>query len=77
MNCFVCKGVMKEEKTTFMVEIDRQIIIVKNVPSKRCTQCGETTYVDDVARELERIVQTLRQSPVEVSIVDYETKPAA
>lgn len=77
MNCFVCKGWMKEEKTAFMVEIDKQIIIVKNVPSRRCTQCGETTYADDVAHELERIVNELRKSPVEVSIVDYEAKPAA
>lgn len=31
MNCFMCKGKLEEKNTTFMVELDNCIIIIKNV----------------------------------------------
>lgn len=44
MNCFMCKGKLEEKNTTFMVELDNCIIIIKNVPSLVCEQCGEVLY---------------------------------
>ena len=76
MNCFMCQGSRKEEKTTFMVDIGHHIIIVKDVPSFVCTQCGDTTYSDEVSRTLEKIVESLRHAPTEMSVVSYD-RPAA
>ena len=42
--CFMCKGDLENKKTTFMVELDNCIIIIKNVPSQICKQCGEVSY---------------------------------
>lgn len=49
MNCFMCKGKLEEKNTTFMVELDNCIIIIKNVPSLVCEQCGEVSYSNEVA----------------------------
>ena len=77
MNCFMCKGELKQEKTTFMVDIGHHIIIVKDVPSFVCSQCGDTTYSDEVSRTLENIVEALRHAPTEMSVVSYDNRPAA
>lgn len=71
MNCFFCKGDLKEQTTNFMTELDNCFIIVKNVPSLVCAQCGEVSYTDEVAARLESIVKAARQAVSEVAIVNY------
>lgn len=77
MNCFMCKGSLEEKKTTFMVDLGDHIIIIKDVPSYVCSQCGDTSYSDEVARVLEEIVESLRHAPTEMSVVSYAHRPAA
>ncbi len=69
--CFLCKGDLENKLTTFMVDLDHCIVIVRNVPSLVCTQCGEVSYSDEVAEQLERIVDGVRGSMTEVAIVNY------
>jgi len=76
MRCFVCKGYLNDDLTTFMVDIGNCIIIVKNVPSQVCGQCGEVSYSDDVAKQLEVIVNSLRSSITEIAVVNYTDKVA-
>ena len=77
MNCFMCKGALEEKKTTFMVDLGDHIIIIKDVPSYVCSQCGDTSYSDEVARVLEEILESLRHAPTEMSVVSYAHRPAA
>ena len=77
MNCFMCKGALEEKKTTFMVDLGDHIIIIKDVPSYVCSQCGDTSYSDEGARVLEEIVESLRHAPTEMSVVSYAHRPAA
>ena len=76
MFCFMCKGTLENEHTTFMVDVGNCIVIVKNVPSQVCKQCGETSYSDNVAAELEYIVSEARKTITEVTIVNYESRVA-
>ncbi|MBO4509306.1 MAG: type II toxin-antitoxin system MqsA family antitoxin [Spirochaetaceae bacterium] len=73
MNCFFCKGSLTEGTTTFMTEIDGCAVIIKNVPAKVCSQCGEASFSDEVAKKLEQIVDSLRTSITEVAIADYRS----
>ena len=72
MNCFMCKGYLENKETIFKVEVDGHMIIVKNVPSHVCSQCGETSYSDDVVRQLERIVNDAKLAKTEVAIVNFQ-----
>lgn len=72
MKCFMCKGTMHNEVTTFMAEVGKTIMIVKNVPSQVCTQCGEVTYSNDVAKKLEKITELLRKSITEIAVTNYQ-----
>jgi len=72
----MCKGSLFDELTTFMVDIDNCIIIVKNVPSQVCDQCGEVSYNNEVTKKLESIANSLRMSITEIAVVSYMDKVA-
>ena len=76
MKCFMCKGSLYDKPTTFMADIDKCIIVIKNVPSQVCSQCGEASYVNDVAKQLEGIINSLRTSITEIAVVSYADKVA-
>ena len=76
MTCFMCKGKHEDKLTTFMVEIESNIIIIRGVPSQVCRQCGETSYDDDVAQKIEIIVNALKNTISEISVVSFTDKVA-
>ena len=76
MECLMCKGHLENKLTTFMVELDNCIIIVKNVPSQVCSQCGEVSYSNDVTKQLEKIVSSLKTAITEIAIVNYSDNVA-
>lgn len=67
----MCKGDMRDDVANFMVDIDGRFIIIKNVPCHKCTQCGEVSYSGVIARRLEEMIEGLKASLDEVSIVEY------
>lgn len=75
MNCVMCKGTLENKNTTFMIELDN-CIIIKNVPSQVCKQCGEVTYSDEVAKQLEKLVNTVRNTITEITVINYTEKVA-
>ena len=77
MTCFMCKGTVREDFSTFTADMGGCIIAVKNVPSCVCDQCGETSYNDKVAKRLEQIVQSITCSALaEIAVVSYSEKAA-
>ena len=72
MTCFFCKGQTEERLTKYIVDLGNCVVIVKNVPARVCTQCGEATFSNDVVEKLEKIVNTVRQNIMsEVAIFEY------
>lgn len=72
MTCFFCKGQTEERLTKYIVDLGNCVVIVKNVPARVCTQCGEATFSDTVVAKLEKIVNTVRQNIMsEVAIFEY------
>jgi len=67
---------MEINTTNHVVNLSGCIIIVKNVPCTKCSQCGEVYYEDDVMAELEIIVNDMRKVITEVVIVHYPDKIA-
>jgi len=77
MTCFMCKGTVQDGFSTFTADMDGCVVVIKNVPSGICEQCGETSYNDEVARQLERIVQNITKSvSAEIAVVSYSQKAA-
>ncbi|MFG6332161.1 MAG: type II toxin-antitoxin system MqsA family antitoxin [Lachnospiraceae bacterium] len=57
--------------TTNVVNYKNCIIIIKNVPCEECEQCGEKYYSNEVAKQLENLVNIAKQLMQEIAIIDY------
>ena len=71
MDCFKCKGKLKEKKVNYMVDLENTIIIIKGVPAKVCVNCGEQYFNDEVSENIEKIVEQLKSLSAEVTVVNY------
>ena len=77
MICFMCKGTTHEKFSTFTTDMGGCIIVIKNVPSSVCGQCGEVTYANEVAKHLEKIIHSIsNSSSTEIAVVSYSEKAA-
>jgi YgiT-type zinc finger domain-containing protein len=74
--CIMCKGNLVDKETNFIADLDNCIIIVKGVPSQVCSQCGEVSYSHEVAIQLEKIVNQMKNAMTEVAIVHYNNVAA-
>lgn len=73
----MCKGDLENKKVNYVVDLESTIIIIiKGVPAKVCTQCGEQYFDDETAENIEKIVNQLKQLATEVTIVNYKEKVA-
>lgn len=73
MNCFMCKGNLEKKKVNYIVDLE-DTIIIKGVPAKVCTQCGEQYFDDETAENIEKIVNQLKQLATEITVVNYNEK---
>jgi len=62
---------MEAEVTTHFSQMKNCIIIVKNVPCSKCSQCGEISFSGTVVQRLEQIVAELEKSLTEIAVVSY------
>lgn len=76
MTCFMCKGELEDKLTNYIVDLGSCIIIVKDVPSQVCSQCGEVSYSNEVAEHLEKIVNKMKDAMMEIAVVHYSDKVA-
>jgi len=77
MTCFMCKGTVQDGFSTFTTDMGGCVVVIKNVPSFVCSQCGEISYNGEVAQRLEQIVESITGSAsAEVAVVSYSEKAA-
>ena len=76
MTCILCKGCMTRGTTSDFTDLGTCMVIIKNVPCLICKQCGEKAFVGSTVKQIENIVNTLKNSLTEVAIVNYLEKAA-
>lgn len=76
MKCFYCKSDMETYTTTHVAEIGNCIVIIKNVPCFKCTQCGEVIYSGKVAKRLDEILDGCEKIMTEIAVVNYTNSAA-
>jgi len=73
----MCKGSVRDGLSVFTADLGGCVVVIKNVPSGVCGQCGEVSYSDDVTRRLEQIIRSVTQSmATEVAVISYSEKAA-
>lgn len=70
--CNVCFSDDKiKTTTTFTVEYNNCIIVIKNVPCLECQRCGEIIFTDEVSEKLEKLTSAAKRIMQEISVIDY------
>jgi len=72
----MCKGEMQNKISNYILDLDGCIIIIKNVPSLVCNQCGEVFYTNEVMKRVEEIVDISKNAITEIAIVNYNDRVA-
>lgn len=67
---------MINKNTNYFLDLDGSIIIIKNVPSLVCDQCGEVFYENEVMKRIEKIIDLFKNALTEIAIVNYDNKVA-
>lgn len=71
MLCMECGARAEKGFTTDVTDLGNCLIIIRNVPCYKCTECNEVTYTADVVKRLEKIVEQAKALMQEISIIDY------
>ena len=72
MRCTRCGQEAYKSTTTEAIEMDRGLLVIRNIPCYKCKECDEIFYTGDVALRIENITQQVKQLMQEVTIIDYK-----
>ena len=72
MRCVVCKtGEVKPGTTTLTAERGEMTLVLKGVPARVCSSCGEAYFDEATTKRIEALVEQLEKSGVQVAVQDY------
>jgi YgiT-type zinc finger domain-containing protein len=74
MNCISCGAKTVAGTTSDVAELQKCLVIVRNTPCYKCTECCEIIYTGDVIKQLETIINDVKQS--EIAVLDYKSAAA-
>lgn len=75
--CPICGGAKINSTTSFTVDYNTGVVVVREVPAKVCVQCGEEWITDDIASKLEEIVSISKRQNQEIFIAKFGSYPLA
>ena len=76
MKCLKCAAEAVKSTTTDVTDLEDCLIIIRNVPCYKCTECNEILYTGDVMRKLDAIIAKAKQTLNEISVIDFAKKAA-
>lgn len=71
MKCLYCKGTLENHLTNYIVDLGKCIIVIHNVPTQICSQCGEKSYSYEVSVRLQEIVNQVQNIVSGIAEVNY------
>jgi len=70
MECEFCGGNTREQLTTYTGKTKTAVIVVKNIKTHKCSQCGEEFYEEAEAELISQIIQKIKDIPLELAVTD-------
>ncbi len=69
--CPLCGGLKKQDYTTFTADLKETIVVIRDVPATVCSLCGNEWISDDVAGQIENIVEDARMKKHLLEVTSY------
>ena len=73
MKCMKCGALAQKGITTSVTDLQDCLVIVRNVPCFKCSECNEIIYTGDVIQQLEEIINSAKKVMQEISIIDRKS----
>jgi YgiT-type zinc finger domain-containing protein len=72
MKCVICKqGQTNKGLTTVTLERGYTTVVIKDVPSELCENCGEYYLSEDVTEKVQNLAEQAFQHGVEIEVLRY------
>ena len=55
-HCALCNGKLEEGTTEFMARAGGEVVIINDVPTRVCEQCGEAYYSLETSRKIDAVM---------------------
>lgn len=72
MKCMHCGETAQKSTTTSVTDLGNCLVIIRNVPCYKCSECSEIIYTADVLERLEKIIEQAKSFTQDISVVDYQ-----
>ena len=69
--CPLCGGHKKQGTTTFTADMGYTLVVVRNVPATLCSLCGNAWLSDEVASNIEIIVEEAKKNHRQMEVTQY------
>ncbi len=72
MKCLKCGSTAYESRNSEAIELENGcLLVIRNIPCYKCTQCDEILYTGDVVEQLEQIIASAKKLAQQLMVVDY------
>jgi YgiT-type zinc finger domain-containing protein len=66
-----CGADVEESVTTDVFEVGGGVVVIRNIPCRKCSECAEIIYTGKIIRELEKIISQVEKNLTEVAVLDF------
>ena len=74
MKCMKCGRETFESRNTEAIELENGcLLVIRNIPCMKCSECAEVFYTGDVVEQIEQIVAAAKTLTQELMVVNYST----
>jgi len=75
--CPICNGKKENSKVTFTVDLGTNLIVIRDTPATVCSLCGEEWISDEVAENIEAVVNEAKIKNRMIEVVDFSLENVA
>ena len=69
--CPICNGLKEQGKVTFTVDLGTNLIVIRETPATVCSVCGEEWISDEVAENIETVVNEAKIKNRMIEVVNF------
>jgi len=69
--CEYCDGIIKEKRVDLSRKVKGKYVVIENIPTGVCTECGTRYYTANVLKTIEETIAGRRKAKREIQVPVY------
>ncbi|OHB88860.1 MAG: hypothetical protein A3D89_01055 [Planctomycetes bacterium RIFCSPHIGHO2_02_FULL_52_58] len=69
--CEYCGGIIVEKKIDLPRKVGKRYVLIKNVPTGVCKECGTRYYSSSVLKNIEAVIRSRKKAEKEIPMAVY------